>query len=595
MTGDGDTAAINTVSDASPDENRGARTYTFDVGDATVVDIALIPADEVTVDENGVVTFGDNEGTANEADDLGNAGGAVIETVNGVDVADDDYINNVSVTNGTVTFSVDSTTPNITVRPVVLVDADNDNQLDLDADDALTEDFGVGGTKQWIRTEAAAGTPTTADALIELVNKDQDFFSTQDGTFYYDANDQFRIATDDTATCVPVSMANFEASLSTNDELEDEVTNYSQDEEASSVFCINDVAPAQVTGVDAQTVDEDTIKVTWTAVAGADSYNVYRVTDTTPATDCPTTGYTQVATVTTTEYTDDGLSPDTTYCYRVAAVADGDEGAQSAADTGGDDANDAKATTSPAGTTAAPQSDDARLVTDTGFVGEADAGDVWRVGEATAVIRVQDADGEFENVDCATAEATCTTNNSAVTIGTTTYAAGRVLTVELGAIGTPDGDADANATNNDAALQYPLTITTQSGITDATGNAWTPADDPDNVIDDEGTQTVTQIPPTFQSATADDTTEKITLVFNELIVCADLTTDDYTVTGATDGTVTAVACEDGLATNDETIVVTVTSLLDGETPTTTATAANNVKDLDGNEQPTGDSETSSAA
>ena len=70
---EGGAPAINTVSTAAgtADQNRGVRTYTFNVGTGvTSVDIALIPQPNVTIDPNGNVTFRDFD-TNNRADGLG--------------------------------------------------------------------------------------------------------------------------------------------------------------------------------------------------------------------------------------------------------------------------------------------------------------------------------------------------------------------------------------------------------------------------------------------------------------------------------------------------------------------------------------------
>ena len=71
-------------------------------------------------------------------------------------------------------------------------------------------------------------------------------------------------------------------------------------------------APAAPTGVTATSVSASQIGVSWTASANATSYKIQRSPD-------GSTGWTQVGTSTTTSFTDSGLSPATTYFYRVIA------------------------------------------------------------------------------------------------------------------------------------------------------------------------------------------------------------------------------------------------------------------------------------
>jgi len=85
-----------------------------------------------------------------------------------------------------------------------------------------------------------------------------------------------------------------------------------------------DVAPvpAAPTGVTAAQITSSSITVSWSAVSGATSYVVYRSTSSGGT-------YSQVGTATGTSYTDTGLTANTYYYYRVAAVNAGGTGAQS--------------------------------------------------------------------------------------------------------------------------------------------------------------------------------------------------------------------------------------------------------------------------
>ncbi|TMF32017.1 MAG: fibronectin type III domain-containing protein, partial [Chloroflexi bacterium] len=71
-------------------------------------------------------------------------------------------------------------------------------------------------------------------------------------------------------------------------------------------------APAPPTGVNASAVDTSHITISWTASAGATSYKVQRSPD-------GSSGWAQVGTSSATSFTDSGLTPSTTYFYRVIA------------------------------------------------------------------------------------------------------------------------------------------------------------------------------------------------------------------------------------------------------------------------------------
>ncbi|MFY9615690.1 MAG: N,N-dimethylformamidase beta subunit family domain-containing protein [Candidatus Dormiibacterota bacterium] len=79
-------------------------------------------------------------------------------------------------------------------------------------------------------------------------------------------------------------------------------------------------APAAPTGLTATAFSASQINLGWTASGGATSYKIQRSPD-------GTSGWTQVGTSTTTSFSNTGLSPSTTYYYRVlASNATGDSG-----------------------------------------------------------------------------------------------------------------------------------------------------------------------------------------------------------------------------------------------------------------------------
>lgn len=77
--------------------------------------------------------------------------------------------------------------------------------------------------------------------------------------------------------------------------------------------------PAVPTGVAAAANGNNRIDVTWTAVAGAERYRVFRGNGA-----CPGSGFAQVAEVTGTTYSDTTVSGGSAYSYRVAAFDDGE-------------------------------------------------------------------------------------------------------------------------------------------------------------------------------------------------------------------------------------------------------------------------------
>ncbi len=83
-------------------------------------------------------------------------------------------------------------------------------------------------------------------------------------------------------------------------------------------FTVDTTAPAQVQGVSVDTISSSELKISWTnnIERDLDHYNIYRST---------TSGFVPssdnlIASLTATSYSDKGLSPSTTYYYRVTAV-----------------------------------------------------------------------------------------------------------------------------------------------------------------------------------------------------------------------------------------------------------------------------------
>jgi fibronectin type 3 domain-containing protein len=84
-------------------------------------------------------------------------------------------------------------------------------------------------------------------------------------------------------------------------------------------------APSAPTSVTATAQSSSSISVSWNSVSGASGYRVYRATSSYGS-------YSQIASPTTTSYTNTGLSASTTYYYKVSAYNSAGESAQSSYD-----------------------------------------------------------------------------------------------------------------------------------------------------------------------------------------------------------------------------------------------------------------------
>lgn len=483
--------------------------------------------------------------------------------MNGTAVIDvNGHVVDVSPVSGTISFTIDSTTSDEVIPVIIAADtgsSDGTVDLDLNADNEPTDAFGLGGQKLWIPAEAASGQPLAAEGDFDVtkVNATEDYFIAEDDasagvgtsyTFFYDDNDTFQIATaasaadgDSTSVCVQVTMATFEQNLSVADEL-DVSSNYNSDPAFTSTFCLEDLNPAAPTNVNATASGND-VTVTWTGVATATSYNVYRATDPTPADACPEDGgtadiaaasYANVGTVpaTSATFTEQAV-PNGTYCYAVTAVSGADESALTAG------ASDEDQVTTPVADVTAPTAvANASVVdTDTGFDGVPDTGDVLRVYFDEAItlnnpaLRVADGDGDTDTIDSSNA---------------TFVADGSVLTITLTA--ALADDATGSGTND--GLDYPLTITNRSGITDAAGNG---AVLTDNTLEDDG--------PEFFKDTATTGNTTFTITFNEALNQVSAETEanySYDPDGA-GVTVAEVPVSAVLGADGRTVTLTVTT------------------------------------
>jgi hypothetical protein len=87
----------------------------------------------------------------------------------------------------------------------------------------------------------------------------------------------------------------------------------------ATVRLFTDAAPGKVGKVEVVSTADDRVQLRWPAVAGAVGYNVFRSVDA----ENPVTAHTFAGRSTSPAFRDEGLSLDTTYYYRVAAVGPG--------------------------------------------------------------------------------------------------------------------------------------------------------------------------------------------------------------------------------------------------------------------------------
>lgn len=489
---------VNETDSADGDE------VAFTASNITVsdVDVVLVPCENV-FDSGGAIGFVDsspNDGAADPGADLVEAD---IVAVNGTaQGANTEAVTGVAVSNGAITFTVDSPTPDC-VAAVVFDDADDDDRIDLDAGDRPSERFGTTAI-QFVPPPATSG-PMDENVLFndeannrfsgcEITMATPEVVSTTDCfTFTYDSNDLFFVdanANGSGDNGEGVALAAFETALSTGDDVHG-----TYEPGGQSSFVLTDEAPGTVGGVSVATVDGDTLTVTFDELAGADGYRVYRRADTSEIfLACPsfsTTGgsaYTLAGTVpggaadgdagTTNTFTDNGLSASTRYCYVVTAVDEGDEGGPSAAADGVTSAD-----------TIPPLAKDTELTINTsGPV--LDTGDVIQIcfdqdiadpGDGTPIIAPND---EVLTVRGANGNEATLTNDDNATYrfpqepilvgaqGSPTCASSRTLEVVLGA--TPA-----------STITLPATIIGAANIEDTSGTQFQPGAAGQEVVIDE--------------------------------------------------------------------------------------------------------------
>jgi len=136
--------------------------------------------------------------------------------------------------------------------------------------------------------------------------------SSSSGTYYYEGNVTTNSYTD--------------TGLSANATYYYKVSAYNstgESAQSSSVSAKTSISiPATPTGLSASAASSSSITVSWSAVTGATGYKIYRSSSSYDT-------YSSVGDVTTTSFTDTGLSANTTYYYKVSAYDSGGESTQS--------------------------------------------------------------------------------------------------------------------------------------------------------------------------------------------------------------------------------------------------------------------------
>ena len=426
--------------------------------------VTLVNADQVSVDDDGVVTFtsdvSPNQGLA--------AVGAEVADIVSISNAGtiDAGANSATTTpvNGAVTVTIEGVARGSVVPVIYLNGAPGGSpetggvspRLELDADGLPTEPFGIAGVTTFTNPEAA-NTADQADTAVQVVDAAENLFEANNLRFRFDANDTFRV------DGAQATLAQFRAALSVDDRIV--VTDYQRNPELRSTFALTNVLPATPTPT-VETVSDNRLVLTLT---GVDAGSTVRVYGRTPSTGAPLTASAQVlatatadadATLAGFQVVVPGLTANTSYDLAVSQVRGGNESALSAT-----------LTQTTAVTQVSPVIASAVLTTDALLEGEVGIGDVFTLsfnrgvtvaGGATLAFR--DADGDTILVSTAAGagvtEATiAATDVSASVAGTETV----TVTITTAAV-------DRNVAG-DGTITYPLTLTGVTGITDTASGA----------------------------------------------------------------------------------------------------------------------------
>lgn len=477
--------AILTVSTAvgTANENRAARSFSADVGDATAVSIALFPTSNISISESGLVTFRDRDGNALRADDIGDVD-AHISQINGVSTGDttdggtNAYAAGITPNGGVVTFTVNSRTNNTDYTPVVFVDTDGNNQLNLDSAGSPTEMFGIGGRTVVIPPEAGFGQETDAEVQLVVRDATPPFFTTDDDTFFVQGNSDFEYdsGVDASVTITQDQFLTWLSGPSTNSNgipgADGDLVDIAYNPGAASDYTISEDLPLPPTDVTAtvgttNSSSNNDVIITWVSPPNPDvaGFRIYQALVSGNAVGV----YSEVGDVssntTTFNHEDQTVA---TYAYRV--VAYNEESA--VGDDNGTQSAEVRATIVAAGVSARPVSADidfTSLVDPQANPPVLDNANVLDRGDSIEIlfdnapltisapsITVRDADGS---------ETTLNSGNATFTLGPVVANNQQTLTVQL----TANPVAITNGGNNTIDTNDTVAVISASGITNSAG------------------------------------------------------------------------------------------------------------------------------
>ncbi|MHB1500643.1 MAG: beta strand repeat-containing protein [Candidatus Dormibacteria bacterium] len=315
---------VSTSGTGTATDTQGDIQYTASGLGTTPVDIALFSSANVT-DTNGAYTFTASGGNAAQGTVAGK-----ITVVNGTP-QNSSQVNTVTPINGSVTFTVNSTTVE-SDYPVVFAD-NTTHTLPVNSSGAPTASYGVGGEANWNAAAATAGTYT--GEVVTSVNSSNSSFQADAGsptgayTFTYGqagSTYNYDVSTSSSGYYA-ISEAQFASYLSAGD-----VINLVYNPSGPSTFTMTKDVPAAPTALTASysaTATTPGVQLAWTAPVNPDvaSYTVLRAT-------VSSTGvvgtYSSIATgVTGTTYVDAAATTGT-YSYEVEAVGSGTNGTSGA-------------------------------------------------------------------------------------------------------------------------------------------------------------------------------------------------------------------------------------------------------------------------
>ena len=534
----------NTISSSVP--GNGQHTYTFTTSLTGTLSFAVLPSGNVVQNADGTYAFCDTN-QDKRADGVG-GGATFITAVNGVSVpAASIVINQAIPSNGQMTVTIDSATPNERVRLVGWQDKNQNGQIDLtgSADNANCDTpqlydlanegaIAVGGRKYYFPTQGQFGAQfpdLSGNPQCEPVwrhDSANQVFSAGPSSanslrYNYDSSDIFMIQG------TQVTLATFKAELAASITGNGSTIKINYDPNPSGISTFNicvqagSQAPNNVTAATGNFDSgsgADDVRISFTAPSAntTSSYNIQRATlsaaasstncnlnATAPASDSngvPTgTSFSTVGAVTasagtTASFTSFDLA-NGGYCYRVM-VQNPNTGQQSFSNYVPVNIPGSADTTPPTSTTSV-------LTASGGFANTLDQGDKIEFDftdtgcgtncgisvASNAVIRVTDSDcGPATNAG----PAACSGGNTNTVADIICGSAGNATcTQQNGPTGTNmqlivtmNSNPTIQSVGATAGAQYPVVVTDSSGITDLSGNAWNLAGSADRVFGPQG-------------------------------------------------------------------------------------------------------------